>query len=65
VPDGGLVGGFDDDAPGFFWCCGQGGYGIQTSPAMGQACTANLLGNALPAYIADEGITFADLACRR
>jgi hypothetical protein len=32
---------------------------------MGQACAANLLGNALPAYIADEGITFADLACRR
>jgi len=65
VPDGGLVGGFDDAAPGFFWCCGQGGYGIQTSPAMGQACAANLLGNALPAHIADEGITFADLACRR
>jgi D-arginine dehydrogenase len=22
-------------APGFFWCCGQGGYGIQTAPAAG------------------------------
>ena len=24
------------DAEGFFWCVGQGGYGIQTSPAAGQ-----------------------------
>ena len=23
-------------APGFFWCVGQGGYGIQTSPAAGR-----------------------------
>ncbi len=65
VPDGALVGGFDDAVPGFFWCCGQGGYGIQTSPAMGEACAASLLGHPLPAHIADAGISFADLACRR
>ena len=23
-------------APGFFWMCGQGGYGIQTAPAAGR-----------------------------
>ncbi len=65
VPDGALVGGFDDAVPGFFWCCGQGGYGIQTSPAMGQACAARLLGRPLPAHIADQGLSFADLAPRR
>ena len=35
VADGDLVGGFDPAAPGFFWLAAQGGYGIQTSPAMG------------------------------
>ena len=65
VPDGALVGGFDDLRPGFFWCCGQGGYGIQTSPAMGQACAARILGLPLPAPIADQGLRFDDLACRR
>ena len=35
-PDRGLVVGFDRVADGFFWCVGQGGYGIQTSPAMGR-----------------------------
>ena len=65
VPDGALVGGFDDAVPGFFWCCGQGGYGIQTSPAMGQACAAMLLGRALPAAVAEQGLAAADLAPRR
>jgi glycine/D-amino acid oxidase-like deaminating enzyme len=36
VTDGALVGGSDDALPGFFWSCGQGGYGIQTSAAMGR-----------------------------
>jgi D-arginine dehydrogenase len=65
VPDGALVGGFDDAVPGFFWCCGQGGYGIQTSPAMGEACAARILGRPLPAHIANQGLSFADLAPRR
>ena len=33
APDRLPVYGFDPDAPGFFWCAGQGGFGIQTSPA--------------------------------
>jgi D-arginine dehydrogenase len=65
VPDGALVGGFDAAAPGFFWCCGQGGYGIQTSPAMGEACAARILGRPLPAHIVDEGLAFADFVPRR
>ena len=33
APDRTLVIGFAPDAPGFFWLAGQGGYGMQTSPA--------------------------------
>jgi D-arginine dehydrogenase len=34
--DRSLALGRDRDAPGFFWSVGQGGYGIQTSPAAGR-----------------------------
>ena len=36
TPDRSLAFGWDKAAEGFFWCVGQGGYGIQTSPAAGQ-----------------------------
>lgn len=36
TPDHDLAFGWDPHAEGFFWCVGQGGYGIQTSPAAGQ-----------------------------
>ena len=36
APDGSLAFGFDRAAAGFFWFAGQGGYGIQTSPAAGR-----------------------------
>jgi D-arginine dehydrogenase len=36
VADGSPVVGFDPRAEGFFWLAGQGGYGIQTSPALSQ-----------------------------
>ena len=31
-------------APGFFWLAGQGGYGIQTAPALSRAAAALILG---------------------
>ena len=65
VADGDLVGGFDVDAPGFFWLAGQGGYGIQTSAAMGEACAALAAGEALPAAIARFGVTAALLSPAR
>lgn len=34
VPDRSPVCGFDPEATGFFWLAGQGGYGVQTSPAL-------------------------------
>ena len=36
--------GYDSGAPGFFWCAGQGGFGIQTSPAAAKMAAALLLG---------------------
>jgi D-arginine dehydrogenase len=30
--------------PGFFWCAGQGGFGIQTAPAAAKLAAAVLLG---------------------
>jgi len=57
VADGDLVGGFDPHTPGFFWCAAQGGYGIQTSAAMGEACAALARGQALPTSIAACNLT--------
>jgi D-arginine dehydrogenase len=65
APDGGLVAGFDPEVPGFFWCAGQGGYGIQTAPAMGEACAAMARGQALPAGLTDCGLTAAMLSPAR
>ncbi len=36
TPDRNFAFGFDGTADGFFWCVGQGGYGIQTAPVAGQ-----------------------------
>ena len=65
VADGDLVGGFDTQVPGFFWVAAQGGYGIQTSAAMGQACAALLRGQALPPHLSDFGLTPAMLSPAR
>ncbi|HTJ06411.1 MAG TPA: FAD-dependent oxidoreductase [Caldimonas sp.] len=65
VADGDLVGGFADDAPGFFWLAAQGGYGIQTAAAMGEACAALVRGEPLPARIAAFGVTADALAPSR
>jgi D-arginine dehydrogenase len=65
VPDGDLVAGFDPLAPGFFWCAAQGGYGIQTAPAMGELCAAWIRGEPTPAHIAAEGVDAAYLHVAR
>lgn len=65
VADGDLVGGFDPEAPGFFWLAGQGGYGIQTSPAMGEACAALARGLPVPPRIAAFGLDAAMLGPER
>ncbi|MES2453418.1 MAG: FAD-binding oxidoreductase [Pseudomonadota bacterium] len=44
APDRLPVYGFDPRMPGFFWCAGQGGFGIQTAPAGAALAAALLLG---------------------
>lgn len=45
APDRLPVYGFDPGEPGFFWCAGQGGFGIQTAPAAAKMAAALLFGN--------------------
>ncbi|ALR20472.1 NAD(P)/FAD-dependent oxidoreductase [Sphingobium baderi] len=44
--------GYDPDMPGFFWFAGQGGFGIQTSPAAALLGRALLMKEAAPEIIA-------------
>ncbi|MDK3017101.1 NAD(P)/FAD-dependent oxidoreductase [Pseudodonghicola flavimaris] len=56
LPDGNPAVGFDPEAPGFFWLAGQGGYGIQTAPAMARYAAALVRGAAVPGDIEAEGL---------
>ena len=47
APDRLPVYGFDPQVPGFFWCAGQGGFGIQTAPAAARLAASLLLGDAI------------------
>jgi D-arginine dehydrogenase len=62
VADKTVVAGFAPECPGFFWLAGQGGYGIQTAPALGRAAAALATGAGLPDDIAARGLTPAMLA---
>lgn len=44
APDRLPVYGFDPRQPAFFWCAGQGGFGIQTAPAAAKLAAGLLLG---------------------
>jgi D-arginine dehydrogenase len=52
APDRLPVYGFDSDIADFFWCAGQGGFGIQTSPAAAALAAAVLLGEKPDAMVA-------------
>jgi D-arginine dehydrogenase len=49
--------GFDPRAPGFFWLVGQGGYGLQTAPAMAAIVEALATGGGWPDGLAELGVT--------
>lgn len=52
APDRLPVYGFDPSAPGFFWCAGQGGFGIQTAPAAAALAASLLLGGTPADFVA-------------
>jgi D-arginine dehydrogenase len=57
APDKTMVAGFDPARGGFFWLAGQGGYGIQTAPAMGRLTAALATGAPVPEDLAALGVT--------
>jgi D-arginine dehydrogenase len=65
VADKTPVVGFAPDAPGFFWLAGQGGYGIQTAPAMGEMAAALVQGLPMPSALAVLGVRYEDVAAGR
>ncbi len=65
VADKTPVVGFDHQAEGFFWLAGQGGYGIQTSPALGRAAAALIATGELPEDLKTSGLDKAMLAPER
>jgi D-arginine dehydrogenase len=65
VADGDLVAGYDGQAEGFFWVAAQGGYGIQTSAAMGQASAALIRRQPLPEALTRFGLDEAMLSPAR
>jgi D-arginine dehydrogenase len=65
VRDRTVVVGEAPDAPGFFWLAGQGGYGIQTAPAVARACAALATEGRLPGDLVHLGITEAELSPAR
>ncbi len=65
LPDGNPVASYDPRAKGFFWLAGQGGYGIQTAPALSRAAAALVRQAPLPADIEAEGVTEDALATTR
>ncbi len=59
APDRLPVYGFAPDAPGFFWCAGQGGVGIQTAPAAGALCAYLILGDRVAIPLGVDPRSFA------
>ncbi len=59
------VAGFDRERAGFFWLAGQGGFGIQTAPAMGRLTAALATGGQLPEDLAALGVTAAAVSPAR
>ncbi|MGH8012967.1 MAG: NAD(P)/FAD-dependent oxidoreductase [Candidatus Binataceae bacterium] len=65
VADGCPVAGYDPAVEGFFWLAGQGGYGIETSPAMGRLCASLAMKKGVPDDLAALGVRERDLSPAR
>jgi D-arginine dehydrogenase len=65
APDRTPVVGFDPRTTGFFWCAGQGGYGIQSAPALARTAAALAQRERIPADVAAQGLRAEDLSPSR
>jgi D-arginine dehydrogenase len=61
-PDKTPVVGADERTQGFFWLAGQGGYGIQTAPAMARTAAGLLTSGTVPENLTALGVAATDLA---
>ncbi|MGR3659730.1 MAG: NAD(P)/FAD-dependent oxidoreductase [Paracoccaceae bacterium] len=59
APDNEFVIGYAKDADGFFWLAGQGGYGIQTAPAVAAFSASLVRGMPVPDTLARPGLEAA------
>jgi D-arginine dehydrogenase len=65
APDRLPVVGFDRRQPAFFWLAGQGGYGIQSSPALGDYAACLLRRESMTDGLLRAGLTGAEFAPMR
>ncbi|MBO6901265.1 MAG: FAD-binding oxidoreductase [Rhizobiaceae bacterium] len=65
LPDRTPVCGFDPQVPSFFWLAGQGGYGVQTAPAMAWLAAAIVAHQPPPAALNDFRIAAEALSPAR
>ena len=56
APDRSPVVGYDPTHRGFFWLAGQGGYGIQTAPALSRVAAALAMHRPIPPDIREQGV---------
>lgn len=60
VSDNEPVAGYSEKTNNFFWLAGQGGYGIQSSPALSRYAASVILGNEIPTDLISHGIDHTD-----
>ncbi len=65
VADNSPVVGFDQELPGFFWLVAQGGYGIQTAPALARIAAALACGAEIPEDLRRLGVAAENLSPAR
>lgn len=65
APDRAPLFGYDPAIDGFFWCAGQGGFGIQTAPAAAMLCAALLLNRPIPSALTSAGVDAASFTPAR
>jgi D-arginine dehydrogenase len=65
APDGNPVVGFDPHTDGFFWLVGQGGYGIQSAPALSNTAAAMARRLPIPKNCLEHGLNTAHIVPER
>jgi D-arginine dehydrogenase len=57
--------GFSNKVDDYYWLAGQGGYGIQSSPALGMFAASEILGAKMPVAILDSGLDLGSIRPER